>query len=202
MKGGMANATAVPVCWTWGESQTLQCCCYLLTFANVGLRRNIGVYKVNVALRGIHPKCWFDKCMFDNSPASKSRQITVIHVPHIWHTFGPNGDKHSIHSPNHAQSRPITASDKVIDSDKPNVVKIYAYIPNVALRGLHLNVSKYDQHGVCVGIMWVSPKMSGPPSKRQILDVRFNLRARARVCLFTSRYPDKGRPKGAPTRIF
>ena len=28
----------------------------------------------------------------------------------------------------------------------------YAYIPDVALRGLHLNVSKYDQHGVCVGV--------------------------------------------------
>ena len=37
---------------TWsGHTQTLQCCCYLPTFANVGLRRNIAVYKANVALR-------------------------------------------------------------------------------------------------------------------------------------------------------
>ena len=109
-----------------------QCCCYLPTFANVGLRRNIGVYKANA-------KCWFNKCRFDNSPASKSRQITVIHectpnLAYIWPKCMPRIAY--IQSDNHAKSRQVTLPK-------------YAYIPNVALRGLHSNDSKYDQHGVC-----------------------------------------------------
>ena len=136
------------------QSQTLQCWCYLPTFANVGLRRNIGVYKANIALRGIHPKCWFDTCTFDNSPAIKSRQITVLHectpsLAYIWPKCMPT--MAYIQSDNHTKSRSITPNHgirQIIDSDKPNVAKLCLHTECCSER-LHLNVSKYDQHGVC-----------------------------------------------------
>ena len=93
-----------------------------------------------------------------------------MNAPQIWHTFGPNVC-HKWHTfsptitPNHAQSRPITPNHgirQIIDSDKPNVAKLCLHTECCSER-LHLNVSKYDQHGVCgMDHNWKSKTLKGP----------------------------------------
>ena len=122
-------------------SQTLRCWCYLPTFANVGLRRNIGVYKANVALRGIHPNA--RSTILLRLSHAKSRQITVLHectpnLAYTWPKCMPN--MAYIQSDNHAKSRSITPNHAQswhptnLESDKPNVAKLCLHT-NVALRG-------------------------------------------------------------------
>ena len=56
-----------------------------------------------------------------------------------------------IQSDNHAKSRSITPNHgirQIIDFDKPNVAKLCLHTECCSER-LYLNVSKYDQHGVC-----------------------------------------------------
>ena len=104
-------------------------------------------------------KMLFDKCTFDNSPATKSRQITPNHAKSRHYMNVPlyaNNGTHSVRQSrqitlNHAQSRPITPNHgirQIIDSEKPNVAKLCLHTECCSER-LHLNVSKYDQHGVC-----------------------------------------------------
>ena len=96
----------------------------------------------------------FDKCTFDNSPAIRSRQITVLHectpnLAYIWPTCMQT--MAYIQSDNHAKSRSITTNHgirQIIDSEKPNVAKLCLHTECCSER-LQLNVRKYDQHGVC-----------------------------------------------------
>ena len=139
------------------SARTLQCWCYLPTFANVGLRRNIGVYRANVALRGIHPKCCSTNArstILLRLNHARSRQITVLHectpnLAYIWPRCMPT--MAYIQSDNHAKSRSITPNHgirQIIDSDKPNVAKLCLHT-ECCSENLQLNVGKYDQHGVC-----------------------------------------------------